>query len=306
MKLVTNSFPVLAILAAALGYFLPGAFTPLGNFIVPLLTLIMFAMGLTLTLDNFRGVVAQPRKIAIGTVLQFLLMPLAAYLIAHMLRLERQLVIGLVLVGCCPGGTASNVICYLARGDLALSISLTMVSTLLSVIATPFLTWLYLGQAIDVPVLDMMLNITQIVIVPVAAGILINTWAGQKIEKLTPVLPVVSVIAIVIIIGIVVALNSGNLAVLSLALIAAVILHNAFGFGSAYGLAKLLRLDERTCRTIAIEVGMQNSGLGVALASQFFSAVAALPGAIFSLWHNVAGSMLAGYFNSRQIRENEK
>ncbi len=298
MTRITSLFPLLAILAAILAYLMPGLFTPMSGAIVPLLTLIMFAMGLTLTLDSFNSVFRRPLKILVGTGMQFLLMPLVAFLIANLLLADRELVIGLVLVGCCPGGTASNVICYLARGDLALSIALTLVSTLLSVAATPLLAWIYLGQAIDVPILEMMLSILQIVIVPVAAGLAINTWLGERLRAFEAFFPAVSVIAIVFIIGIVVALNSGNMAVMGAAVLVAVILHNLCGIGSAYGLCRLLRYDEATCRTIAIEVGMQNSGLGVALAAKFYSAAAALPGAVFSLWHNLSGSLLAGWWGT--------
>ncbi len=298
MTRITSLFPMFAILAATLAYLQPGIFAPLSGAIMPLLTLIMFAMGLTLTLDNFTNVFRRPLKVLVGTGMQFLLMPLVAFMIAQLLLEERELVIGLVLVGCCPGGTASNVICYLARGDLALSIALTLVSTLLSVAATPLLTWMYLGQAIDVPILDMMLSILQIVIGPVAAGLAINTWLGERLRKAEALFPAVSVIAIVLIIGIVVALNSANMALMGTAVLVAVVLHNLCGIGGAYSLCRLLRYDEATCRTIAIEVGMQNSGLGVALATQFYSAAAALPGTVFSLWHNLSGSLLAGWWGS--------
>ena len=241
----------------------------------------------------------QPLKIILGTSLQFILMPLAAFLISHLFALERELMIGMVLVGCCPGGTASNVICYLANGELALSISLTMVSTLMSVIATPLLTLLYLGQAIEVPIAGMISSIFQMVIVPVFVGLILNTYFSKNLVKLTPVLPVISVVSIVLIIGIVVALNSDNLVVISGLVIIAVILHNAIGICMAYAISKQFKYDEKTCRTIAIEVGMQNSGLGVALASQFYSSLAALPGAVFSLWHNLSGSLLAGYWSKK-------
>lgn len=303
MILITRLFPVLAVFVAGIAYVVPGLFAPLSGLIVPLLTLIMFSMGLTLTLESFREVLRQPLKIVAGTLMQFLLMPLAAFVIATALALDQELLTGLVLVGCCPGGTASNVICYLARGNLALSIALTMVSTLLSVMATPLLTWFYLGQAIDVPVVDMMLSILQIVIVPVVAGLLFNTWFGRSLAKIQPLLPAVSVLAIVTIIGIVVALNSTSLAIISGAVIIAVILHNGVGIGGAYGLGRLLGYDEKTCRTLAIEVGMQNSGLGVALATQFYSAAAALPGAVFSLWHNLSGSVLAGFWGKKNEGE---
>jgi len=161
MSIITRLFPLLAILAALTAFYLPDVFAKLSNLIIPLLTLIMFAMGMTLNLENFKNVIRRPLKIALGTLLQFLLMPLFAFLISHLLVLERELVVGMVLVGCCPGGTASNVICYLAKGDLALSISLTMVSTFLSVLLTPFLTLLYLGQAVEVPIIDMMFSILQ-------------------------------------------------------------------------------------------------------------------------------------------------
>ncbi len=299
MRLITGYFPLLAIVAAAIGFLLPQMFRPLSDFIVPLLTLIMFAMGMTLTFSNFKSVLKEPLKIALGTSLQFILMPLTAFLISHLFSMERELMVGMILVGCCPGGTASNVVCYLAKGDLALSISLTMVSTFLSVIATPFLTLLYLGQAIEVPILAMMLSILQMVILPVFAGLILNTYFNDSLVKLVPALPAISVLAIVLIIGIVVALNSDNLVMISGLLLIAVILHNLLGICSAYVISKRFNYDDKTCRTIAIEVGMQNSGLGVALATQFYSSLAALPGAVFSLWHNLSGSLLAGYWSRK-------
>jgi BASS family bile acid:Na+ symporter len=303
MQIIVRYFPLLAIFAAALGFFLPQLLAPLSNFIVPLLTLIMFAMGLTLKFNNFTKLLQQPFKIALGTLLQFILMPLAAFIISHLFALERDLLIGMILVGACPGGTASNVICYLAKGELALSISLTMVSTFLSVLLTPLLTLLYFGQSIDVPIVTMMLSILQMVILPVAAGIVLNTYFGHKLIRLTPILPGISILAIVLIIGIVVALNSDNLAVISGMLIIAVILHNLIGTCTAYTISRRFNYDEKVCRTIAIEVGMQNSGLGVALATQFYSPVAALPGAVFSLWHNLSGSLLAAYWSKKKKQE---
>lgn len=299
MSIISRLFPFLAIFFAIVGFFLPQIFIPLSNLIVPLLAIIMFAMGLTLTFADFQRVLKQPTKLVFGTFLQFLLMPLAAYLIGIFLELERELFIGLILVGCCPGGTSSNVICYLAKGNLALSVSLTMISTLLSVLATPLLTLLYLGQAIEVPILNMMLSILQMVIVPVFVGVLLNTYFGSRVSKITSVLPAVSMSAIILIIAIVVALNSSNLIAIGGLVIVAVILHNFFGLSSAYGLSKLCGYDESTCRTIAIEVGMQNSALGAALASQFYTSVATLPGAVFSLWHNLSGSALAAHWSKK-------
>ena len=175
MNVITRLFPLLAIMSAVIAYIFPQLFSPLADLIVPLLTLIMFAMGMTLTLENFKQVLIRPQGIMLGTGLQFVLMPFFAFTLVHVFPISAELATGLILVGCCPGGTASNVVCFLAKGNLALSISLTMVSTLLSVVATPFLTWLYIGQAIEVPITDMMLSILQMVIVPVLAGLLINS-----------------------------------------------------------------------------------------------------------------------------------
>jgi BASS family bile acid:Na+ symporter len=293
---ITRLFPLLAVMAAVVAFLLPGLFSSHGNLIVPLLTLIMFTMGLTLRWENFRGVFSRPLVLLMGTFLQFLLMPALAFLLSRLFALDKTLLVGMVLVGACPGGTASNVVCYLAKGSLALSITLTFISTLLSVVATPLLTWLWLGRAVDVPITSMMLSILQIVLVPVLAGLLINSRFDRQLVPVKPVLPAVSVIAIVLIIAIVVAQNSGNLATVGMLVMLAVMLHNIGGLASAYGICRMLRYEESICRTIAIEVGMQNSGLAVALATQYYSAAAALPGAIFSLWHNVSGSLLAGYW----------
>jgi len=206
----------------------------------------------------------------------------------------------MVLVGSSAGGTASNVICYLAKGNLALSITLTMTSTILAVAATPLLCYLYLNQFINVPVGDMFLSILQIVIVPVFAGTFINSMFEKRLSGIKPVFPLISTLAIVFIIGIVVALNKDRLAEIGFILVAAVILHNLSGLFLGYWISGKMKFDEITCRTIAIEVGMQNSGLSVALAIKFFSSVAALPGAIFSIWHNLSGSFLASYWGSSE------
>jgi BASS family bile acid:Na+ symporter len=258
----------------------------------------MLGMGMTLTWDNFSDVIKSPKVIAVGVGLQFIIMPLSAFVISRLLGLSNELTAGMVLVGSSAGGTASNVICYLARGNLALSITLTMTSTILAVGATPLLSWIYLNQFIHVPVADMFLSILQIVIVPVFAGTLINSLFENKLVRMKPVFPLISIIAIVFIIGIIVALNKERLAEVGLLIVAAVMLHNLSGLTLGYWLSYKLQFDKTTCRTIAIEVGMQNSGLSVALAIKFFSSTAALPGAIFSIWHNLSGSFLASYWGS--------
>ena len=299
MDRITLLFPLWAVLASVLAFTHPGPLVGLKPWILPLLGLVMFGMGVTLRADQFRDVLRRPRLVALGAAMQFGIMPLAAWLIGHLMGLPPAPLAGLVLVGASPGGTASNVICYLARGDVALSITLTTVSTLLAVVLTPLLTLLYVGQRVPVPAWDMLVSILQVVLVPVALGVLVNRLAGERLGGLRRVFPLISVAAIVLIIAIIVALNRGSLGAMGLAAAVAVVLHNAVGLGSGYALARLVGEDETRARTLAIEVGMQNSGLAVALAVKYFSAAAALPGAVFSVWHNLSGSALAAWWSRR-------
>jgi BASS family bile acid:Na+ symporter len=296
---ITSLFPVWAILFAIIAYQYPQIFLALKPSIVYLLGVVMFGMGMTLTADNFLEVLKRPLVIGVGVTLQYLIMPLLAWLLSLVLKLPLSLMIGMVLVGTSPGGTASNVICYLARGDVALSITLTTCSTLLAVLATPVLSWIYLDQIVAVPVAKMLLDVLKIVIAPVTAGVLINTLIGQRLHATKHVFPLISVISIVLIIAIIVALNKARLGSLVTSLLIAVGLHNVLGLAGGYWLARFFTFDHRTARTIAIEVGMQNSGLAVALAIKFFSPSAALPGALFSIWHNISGSVLAAWWSRR-------
>ncbi len=293
---VTFLFPSAAILITLLSWFHPALLAPLADYIVPLLGLVMLGMGITLRFENFLGILRNPRIIMIGVVLQFLLMPLFAWIVAIVFGLEQSLLVGLVIVGACPGGTASNVICYLARGDVALSIMLTTVSTVLAVVITPLLTWIYLGERVDVPVFNMMRDIFLIIVVPVTLGVLINHYLGDRLHVVKRLFPFVSLFAIILIIGIVMALTQSQLHLVALPVLAAVVWHNLLGMLAGYYTSKWLGLDDKTCRTIAIEVGMQNSGLAVVLAKNYFSVMAALPAAVFSIWHNISGSLFAGYW----------
>ena len=290
---ITRLFPLWALLGSLLAWLQPGWFAPLQKAIVPLLGLVMFGMGITLTGENFMTVLRRPLAVAIGVAMQFLLMPLAGWLLALAAGLPPQLAVGLILLGSCPGGTASNVICYLARGDVALSITLTATSTLLAVFATPLLTLLYAGKVVAVPVLDMLLSIVRIILLPVFLGVVLNHYFHRPLLVVRNYFPLLSVGAIVIIIAIIVALNHAQLGQLAPAVAITVVAHNAFGLLAGYHLARWLGRDERESRTLAIEVGMHNSGLAVALAVKYFSATAALPGALFSIWHNLSGSLLA-------------
>jgi BASS family bile acid:Na+ symporter len=298
---VTAAFPLWALLLALLAYFWPSAWPDMlvesKPLIVPLLGLVMFGMGMTLTWQSLAAVWRRPGLIGLGVLLQFLIMPFAAWAIARGLGLSSALTAGLVLVGASPGGTASNVVCYLARGDLALSITLTTVSTLLAVAATPLLTLLYVGQQVPVPVLAMLVSVVKVVLLPVALGVLVNRLVGRWLQPVKHVFPLLSVLAIVVIIAIIVALNRDNLAGIGALTALAVVLHNGSGLTLGYLAGRVITGDERTARTLAIEVGMQNSGLAVALAVKYFGTVAALPGALFSVWHNLSGSMLAAVWS---------
>ena len=235
-------FPVAAILLSSIAYFIPGPFLLLKHTIIPFLIIIMFCMGVTLTIDDFRRVLQSPKVIAIGVFMQYAIMPFAAYTLGIAFGLSIDLIIGMVLVGSSPGGTASNVMCYLAKADVALSITLTMVSTLLAIFATPLLTLLYVGEQVPIPVFDMLLSILKIVIIPVALGLMLNTFFSRKIQPLKPYFPVISMAAIIIIIAVIVALNQSKLTNLGLVVIICVILHNAVGLVTGYGLSRSSRL----------------------------------------------------------------
>ncbi|MET0064974.1 MAG: bile acid:sodium symporter family protein [Candidatus Thiodiazotropha sp.] len=302
---MTALFPLWALLLSFIAYLQPGLFVVLKPAILPLLGIVMFGMGMTLTWEHFTAVLRRPAVVGLGVLLQYLVMPMAAWLIAKSLGLPPALLAGLVLVGACPGGTASNVVCFLAKGDVALSITLTTVSTLLAIVMTPLLTDLYVGQEVPVPVQSMLWSIFKIVLLPVTLGVVVNSLLGARLARFKPAFPLISVLAIVLIIAIIVALNRDNLGTLGFSVAVAVMLHNAVGLLLGYWIPRGFALPEQICRTLAIEVGMQNSGLGVALAVKYFSAAAALPGAIFSIWHNLSGSLLAGYW-SRRTRNRDR
>jgi len=286
-------FPIWAILFSAIAYYFPENFIPLKPSIIYLLAIIMLGMGITLNIKDFKILLSLKTPILVGLILQFTIMPLSAWLISLELELSLPLLSGMILVGACPGGTASNVICYLAKGNVALSLALTSCSTLLAVIATPLLTWLYLGQSVEVPVASMIMTMLKVIVIPVALGVLINHFLSKKLDGVVKIFPSISILSICLIIAIIIANNQSKLQSIALIVIAAVILHNILGLVLGYIISKLLGYDHIISKTLAIEVGMQNSGLAVALASQYFQPISALPGAVFSIWHNLSGSILA-------------
>jgi BASS family bile acid:Na+ symporter len=305
LKKFTSLFPLWAVLLSTVAYFNPEYFAPHKGLIVPFLSLIMLGMGVTLSVDSFLSVLKKPSVVILGTLMQYTLMPFFAWLICLALKLPTDIMAGVVLLGCCPGGTASNVICYLAKGDVALSIVLTSVSTLVAFLATPFLTWLYIGQTVEVDVMGMLVSVVKIVLVPVLFGLSINYFFEEKIRKIKDVFPAISALAIVIIIAVIIGVNRGSLENMGLMVMLAVVLHNGLGLAGGYGVAKALKLSEKEARTLAIEVGMQNSGLSVALAIKHFTAAAALPGAIFSIWHNLSGAFLAGHWAGDSLHDDK-
>jgi len=293
----TKLFPVWAVLLSLVAYALPELFTPLKPSLFFLLGLVMFGMGISLKSNDFLRILKSPKPILLGLLLQFLCMPFFAWGLSTWLQLPLALASGMILVGASPGGTASNVICYLAKGNVALSITITTFSTLLAVIATPALSLLYLGKQVDVPAMKMLTDIVKIIILPVTAGVIINHIFGRFLQSTRQVFPLISVLAIVLIIAIIVALNQPRLGSIGLLLVTAVALHNALGLLVGYWVARASGMNQATCKTLAIEVGMQNSGLAVALAVKYFAPMAALPGALFSLWHNLTGSLLASFWS---------
>lgn len=302
MNPISLLFPVLAVIISLVAYQVPDVFSSFRGAIVPLLTIIMFAMGLTLTPQDFKRVLTRPKIIGIGIGLQYSVMPFAALAIGLALGLPAELIAGLVLLGASPGGTASNVMCYLAKADVALSVSLTMVSTLLAIVATPALTWLLVGQSIPVDTWGMLWSLVRIVLIPIVLGVGINTLFGRFLAPVKIILPAIATAAILCAIAIVVALNQDNLASAGFTIVAAVILHNGCGLVFGYCVPRLMGYDRVICRALAFETGMQNSGLSVALALNHFSALAALPGAIFSIWHNLTGAALASYWSASESR----
>ena len=300
--LVTRFFVLWIILFSAAAYARPSTFENLGGLIVPMLAVIMFAMGTTLRTDDFRRVFSAPAGILAGVGAQYAAMPLLGFVVASAFGAQPLVAAGVVLVGSCPGGTASNVITYLARGDLALSVTLTAVSTLLCPFLLPALMYAYAGKWIDVPVSALFVSAFQIVLLPVFLGIVSARLLGERTRAARPFLPAVSSAAIILVVAIIVALNSGPLATVGASVLAAVVLHNILGLGCGYALAKAFGFGESAARAVSIEVGMQNSGLAAALSLLHFGPLSALPAALFSIWHNVSGAALAWTWRNAATR----
>jgi len=302
-KLISDYMGILVLLSALAALLFPDTLSHLRpRLINPLLGIIMFGMGLTLQAEDFKVVFSRPRDVLVGCLAQFTVMPLLAFALTKVFRLEPALAIGVILVGCCPGGTASNVITYLAKGDLALSVGMTAVSTLLAPVLTPLLVWLLAGETVDVDVVGMLLSILWVVILPIALGLLVKRFWPRATEQASAYLPALSTLAICLIVLIVIAANAHKLLDGGLVILLVVVLHNVCGLGAGYLIGKLLRLTPAKRRAISVEVGMQNSGLASSLATLHFAAypLATIPGALFSVWHNISGALVAKLYSRKQ------
>ncbi len=299
-KWISDCMGALVLASALLALAFPEVLGYLKTSLInPLLGVIMFGMGLTLRPEDFRVVFTRPKDVIVGCLAQFTVMPLLAFALSHVFSLNEALTVGVVLVGCCPGGTASNVITYLARGDLALSVGMTATSTLLAPVLTPLLVWLLVGETVDVNVVGMLLSILWVVILPIALGLLVKRLWPRTTERATAYLPALSSVAICLIVLIVIAANAGKLLSGGWIIVLVVMLHNILGLAVGYLIGVLLKMTPAKRKAISVEVGMQNSGLASSLATLHFAAypMATIPGAVFSVWHNISGAIVARIYS---------
>ena len=297
---ISKYMGAIVVLVAAVALFWPSSFLWVDTWAInPMLGVIMFGMGLTLSPQDFRIVFSRPKDIIIGCLAQFTIMPLLALGLSWAFALPKELALGVILVGCCPGGTASNVITYLAKGDLALSVGMTATSTLLAPLITPLLVWLLAGTMVEVDTIGMLLSIVYVVIAPIAVGLVFQRYLPKFTKSIVPYLPAFSSVVIAFVVGIVVSHNADRLLVGGMIVVLVVMLHNLCGLSLGYIIGRLLGLADSKKRAISIEVGMQNSGLASSLATLHFAAfpLATIPGAIFSVWHNISGALVARIYS---------
>ena len=295
-SLASRYIGIIIIAFSCVAFFWRDGFAWMTNYTSVFLGVIMFGMGLTIKMEDFRIVFSRPKEVVIGAVAQYTIMPVVAWILCKVMNLPADLALGVILVGCCPGGTASNVITYIAGGDVALSVGMTIVSTLTAPLATPFLVYVLAGAWVEVSFWAMVLSVIKVILVPVLLGIILRSLAGEHIDKVSDVMPLISVIAIAMIIGGIVAVNADKILNCGVLVLGVVAIHNFCGMMLGLLAAKIFHVEYSRTTAIAIEVGMQNSGLAVSLAAANFAAnpLATLPGAIFSVWHNIAGSIFAG------------
>jgi len=304
-QFIQKTFALWVIVFAVLALWQPEFFVWLKAYIPWILGIIMLGMGMTMTVDDFKGVLQSPKAVLIGVVAQFVVMPGLAYVLCKLFNLPPEIAVGVILVGCCPGGTASNVITYMAKGNVALSVACTSVSTLLAPVLTPAIFYLLASQWLKIDAASIFISILQVVLLPIVVGLILRTWLKRQVESYIQVMPLVSVIAIVAIVAAIIGGSKAAILQSGLLILAVVILHNGLGYLLGFTAARFFKLPYADSKAIAIEVGMQNSGLGVALAAVHFAAspITAVPSAIFSLWHNISGPALATYWASKHKQE---
>ncbi|EXS23486.1 bile acid:sodium symporter family protein [Acinetobacter pittii] len=301
-QFIQKTFALWVIVFAALALSQPELFVWLKAYIPWILGIIMLGMGMTMTVEDFKGVLQSPKAVLIGVVAQFVVMPGLAFILCKLFNLPPEIAVGVILVGCCPGGTASNVITYMAKGNVALSVACTSVSTLLAPVLTPAIFYLLASQWLKIDAASMFISILQVVLLPIVVGLILRTWFKRQVESYIQVMPLVSVIAIVAIVAAIIGGSKAAILQSGLLILVVVILHNGLGYLLGFTAARFFKLPYADSKAIAVEVGMQNSGLGVALAAVHFAAspITAVPSAIFSLWHNISGPALATYWASRK------
>ncbi|HDV7284193.1 bile acid:sodium symporter family protein [Mannheimia glucosida] len=306
-QFISKTFAIWVVVFAFIAAQFPETFKQFVPWIPYLLGIVMLGMGLTLTFKDFAEVTKNPKSVIIGVIAQFVVMPSVAYGLAKAFNLPADLAIGVILVGCCPGGTSSNVMTYLARGNTALSVACTTISTLLAPVLTPAIFYLFASQWLEINASAMFISVLQMVLLPIFVGVVIRTIFKQKVEQFSQTMPLISVIAIVLIVTAVVSVSRDRIIESGLLIFAVVALHNGLGYLIGYLASRLLKLPMADSKAVAIEVGMQNSGLGAALAALHFKAnpVIAVPSAVFSFWHNISGPILAMIF-AKMKNDNEK
>ncbi|EEY85943.1 bile acid transporter [Acinetobacter radioresistens SH164] len=304
-QFIQKTFALWVVLFAGVALLVPEAFVWLKAYITWMLGIIMFGMGMTMTPNDFKSVLQSPKAVIIGVAAQFVVMPGLAFILCKLFQLPPEIAIGVILVGCCPGGTASNVITYMAKGNTALSVACTSVSTLLAPIFTPAIFYVLASQWIEINAASMLVSILQVVLFPILLGLIVRSLLKQKVEQYIQVMPLVSVVAIVAIVAAIIGGSKASILESGLMILGVVMLHNTLGYLLGFWASRLFKLPYADSKAVAIEVGMQNSGLGVALAAVHFAAspVTAVPSAIFSLWHNISGPALATYWASRTRQE---
>ncbi|WP_145372812.1 bile acid:sodium symporter family protein [Staphylococcus cohnii] len=298
-KFATNTFLIWMLIAAIIGFIFPAQLATLSSWVPYLLGIVMLGMGLTIDPKDFKIIFQAPRSVIVGVILQYTIMPLSAFLIVKLFHLPPEIAIGVILVGCCPGGTSSNVMSYLANANVALSVAITSVSTLLAPFLTPALIYLFAHEWLQVSFISMFWSVVQVILIPIIIGFVLQKVFKKFADTTATALPIVSVVAISLILASVVGSSKAQILATGLLIFAVVILHNLIGYVLGYTFAKILKLDRPDKKAVSIEVGMQNSGLAVSLATVHFNPLSAVPGAVFSLIHNITGPILAKYWNKR-------